>query len=76
MTDYREFNSSHRDPYAHSSTSSTSVGGILIALALIALIFLALSLLFTGTTSDRPIAPVIDETTSQPVAPVTPVPAE
>ena len=76
MTDYREFNASHRDPYAHSSTTSTSVGGILIALALIALIFLALSLLFSGTTSNRPVAPVIDETTSQPVAPPTPAPTE
>ncbi len=69
MANYRDFDHSHRTPYTQSSGSNTSIGGILIALALIALIFLGLSMLFSGTTSDRPAAPVVDQTTSQPVAP-------
>lgn len=76
MTDYRDINHSdlnHARDNArrYQQQSGTSVGGILIALALIAIVFLGLSLMFSGTGSDRPTAPVINDTTSQPVTPPT-----
>ncbi len=81
MTDYRDLshpgvNPSRPHDYRSSHSSGTSIGGILIALALIGLLFLALTLLFGGsgdeTINPAAVAPATSGQTDTPKP--TPVP--
>lgn len=77
MTDYRDVTHSglHQpgsQQYRHSADNGTSIGGILIALGIIALIFIGLSLFASvDTTNSSTVAPISD-TAVAPVEPVTP----
>ncbi|MEE9375821.1 MAG: hypothetical protein V3V04_05750 [Rhizobiaceae bacterium] len=87
MTDYRDLNHpglhpSRADAYRTSHESGTSIGGILIALALVGLLFLTLSLVFGGsgdtTISPSAVAPASSDTskaTRTVPVPVKPAPA-
>lgn len=71
MTDHRHLHhpgfNEHTNRHPHiPHESGTSVGGILIAFVLIGLIFLALSLFFSGTSGERVPVPAIDQSTIQP----------
>lgn len=80
MTDYRDVqNPGHNKPYDYSTMGNqkSPLTGILIALAVIAVVFLGLFML-GGTTSTDPTAPVTSEQvtpapapTTQPAAPAT-----
>lgn len=77
MTDYRDLqhpglHSSRPGDYRSAGDNSTSLGGILIGLAVIGLIFVALTLFFGGSAGDQTtVAPAAVETP----APATPAPA-
>ncbi len=80
MTDYRDLshpgmNPSRPKDYRPSHSSGTSIGGILIALALIGLLFLAVTLLFGGS-GDETLAPqaVAPATTSEQTGTTSPTP--
>lgn len=77
MTDYRDvhdprLSSTHQDSYRAQSENSTSLGGVLIGLTVIGLVFLALTLFFGNGGGNAPLNPTIEQ--SAPAA--TPAPAD
>ena len=81
MTDYRDLNHpglhpSRADAYRTANQSSTSIGGILIGLALIGLVFLSLSLFFGGSSDQNAGAPpaAVDQSSTT-TTPAVPAPA-
>jgi len=66
MTNYRDeyqprISSSHRTAYDSSHENSTSLGGVLIGLAVIGLVFLALTLFFGNGGGNPPINPAVEQ---------------
>ncbi len=77
MTDYRDIHdprvsSARQNAYQTSSENSTSIGGVLIGLAVIGLVFLALTLFFGNGGGNAPLNPTVEQ--SAPAA--TPAPTE
>ena len=79
MTDYRDLphpglNQTGSQQYRHSADNGTSVGGVLIALGIIALIFIGLSLFAdVESTNSAAVAPIGENsavTAAEPAAPV------
>jgi hypothetical protein len=67
MTDYRDvhnqrLSSAHQRAYGHANENSTSLGGVLIGLAIIGLVFLGLTLFFGNGTGNAPVDATIEQT--------------
>ena len=66
MTDYRDvhnarLSSAQQHAYRRSGENSTSLGGVLIGLAIIGLVFLALTLFFGNGGGNAPLNPTAEQ---------------
>lgn len=78
MTDYRDvphpgLHQPGSQQYRSPTDNGTNIGGILIALGIIALIFIGLSLFAdVESTTSSTVAPIVDSSTTAPAVPAAP----